>query len=172
MNSYNVIPNKGIENIELGMSKVEIDTLFHGKCIEEEQIEKLLFKGEEKTNLVFVRYDNSRFTVLYDSNKIAIEISATIPFFEEEFLMLYDMNLLQTPAEDVILELSKEASYTYDGDDKDLSTTYIFEELGITLWRESGFHSKLLTDNEFLSMSKEEQEDEKQFMFFASISLY
>lgn len=172
MNSYNVIPNKGIENIELGMSKVEIDTLFHGKCIEEEQIEKLLFKEEEKTNLVFVRYDNSRFIVLYDSNKIAIEVSVTIPFFEEEFLMLYDMNLLQTPAEDVILELSKEASCTYDGDDKDLSTTYIFEELGITLWGEAGFHSKLLTDNEFLSMSKEEQEDEKQFMFFASISLY
>lgn len=171
MNCHIVTPSKGIGNIQIGMSKTEIDNMFNPKYTEEEKINHLVFNCEEKTNLLSVRYNNSMFVVLYDSSNTAIEISAAIDFFEDEPLILYDMDLSRSKAEDIILTLRNYASFTYDGDDEDLSTTYIFKDLGITLWRESGFHSKLLNDNEFLSMSLEDQEYEKRFMFFNSISI-
>ncbi|WP_054744170.1 hypothetical protein [Cellulosilyticum ruminicola] len=145
MNCSTVIPNKGIGPIQLGMSKSEIDALFDAEDIEIQQIDTLFINDEEKHQLLSVRYDDSKFIVLYDAHHMAIEISAVIDFFKAPPLTLYDINLLESSAEDIIPLLSHYAPSTYDGADKDLSTTYIFEDLGITLWRESGFHSKLLT---------------------------
>ena len=172
MNTYIIVPNQSLGELKLGMQKSEIDSLFSTKKIEEKQISSLTFKGEEKTNLLFVRYDNSKFTVLYDSSYRAIEICAAIRCFEPGELMLYDMDLLQTRVEDIIPSLGKCSSYTYDDEeDEDLSTEYTFDSLGISLWRESGFHSKLLTSDDFLGLSLENQEYEKRFMFFESIAL-
>lgn len=155
-----IIPNKSIGAIKLGMEREQVEKLFDYKCEEEEQIGELLS----------VRYNRSRIIILYENNKV-VEITLDSSISEEYNVILEEINLFTTKVEDIIKYLRNYSEYSYNSDDELLSTEYIFKDLGIVFWRESAFHPKLLDEDWFLEMSDENQEYEKKFWYFNTLTL-
>lgn len=152
-----IIPHVQIGKIRLDMKKEEVDKLFGGSHM-------FLHAGDHVT------YEYGDYRIAYKGDEI-FEIVVLNPEDDEKAFILYSKDIFREKVEDLIAYLSDYASYTYDTEDVDLSFEYYFQSLGLSFWRESWFHSKLLNDPEYLSMSIENQEYERRFWYFQSIRM-
>ncbi|WIV11824.1 hypothetical protein [Proteiniborus sp. MB09-C3] len=159
MKTVIVYPHKGIGNILFGMTRKEVEEiLLPAYCKEEPEGEGIL-----------VRYDDYHITYIED---IVSEIYMNN--LENYKVMLNDIDLFNTKAEDIFDSLKKLSDYDCDCEDEYLSCTYYFKDLGMTLWRESAFHPKLLQEEWFkrlIAVQEENLEYEQQFWFFSQVCL-
>ena len=143
-----------------------------------EEVEQLLGPGHYDDDLNPAQYygwfrDWSVHIGFRDGRVYEIELADSIGEWAD--VMLGDIHVFHDKAEDVVAALEGQAACSWEFPDKELSTTYEFPELGVSLWRESAFHPKLYEDPEYLqefqSMSSEQQEDELRFWHFQSLCL-
>lgn len=169
MDEIIIIPNKMVGKLELGMNRNEVENILHNSILkiknqEEERFKEIeIVKYYSETSLMYV--------IGYKDNK-AFEICLDNAISEICNVTLKDVNIFKEKAEDIISKLRIYSSYTWDTDDEDLGMQYNFDQLGISLWRESAFHPKLMQDKEFLELSKENQEIEKRYWYFQMINVH
>ena len=156
-----IIPGERVGNIYLGMKREEVHEILsvNKSIIEETESYLREFYSEHE---IYIEYN-------CDRNVICIEVTDTIKDMYKVFL--YGLEVFETKAEVLINRIKQESEDLSCGKDELLSTDYRFKKLGLSLWRSSAFHPKLLKDPEFLEMRKAIQEDEMRYWYFESISI-
>ena len=160
MKNLIIKPNKSIGQIKFGMTRNEINNLLN----DEKKI------SSQNNDINFFWYEDYIYLIGYKRNKV-IEINIMDKALYKYNVLLDGIDLFKNKVEDIIPYLKSKYELSFDGEDEDLSTLYEFTSLGISLWRESSFHSKLLNSKDFKLLSVENQEYEKKFLFFNSINL-
>ena len=161
MKRLNIIPNKGVGDIYLGMSQEEVEEILTG---EHRTLRKsdIYYSEDYKEHDIIIEYDASG-TVL------TIELVDVMTDIYDVYFN--DIEVFKTKAEDIIEALEKLDECIVEEPDKDLASEYIFQKLGLTFWRSSAFHPKLLDDPEFMEMSESIREDEMKYWYFESIGV-
>ncbi|WP_195984825.1 hypothetical protein [Clostridium sp. D33t1_170424_F3] len=171
MEHLEVIPNKGIGPLRLGMSEKEIFFAL-------EQL-RTKWTSTYKSNISkasdtdpYTRYQDgsSFFMVRYKNNK-AIEIAVDYELREKMIIDIYGMDVFNTLAEELVSNLKKYSTCTYDMEDEQLSTNYEFEEIGVRLWREDAFHPKLFLDESYMNEMKLVIEEQQKYLYFQLIAV-
>lgn len=119
-----VLPNIGIDQISLGISRDEVREIMNFKF-------KEFNKTEDLNNSTDAYLDNS-FQIFYDSNNKVdfIEVS----YNPKSFNLVYkDINLFETEAKSLVEILSKETSYI--NNHPEIPYGYLFKEYKLILWR-------------------------------------
>ena len=96
-----------------------------------------------------------------DTLDVDSENPVVYPIKEMQHLALF-----QLPAELLVTYLKTFSTCLADSDDELLANEYVFPELGLKLWRENAFHSKLLLDREYMNMMGDMVTEEFGNVFF------
>jgi len=158
METIVVYPQKGIGNILFGMTRQAVEQTLLSTYYEEPLKEGIL-----------VRYND--FHITYKDNMVD---EICINNLDHYRVVFNNIDLFHTKAEEILDSLKRLSDYNCDGEDEYLSWTYYFKDLGMTLWRESVFHPKLLQKEWFQNIIADDEthlEYWQQFCFFNQICL-
>ncbi len=53
-----------------------------------------------------------------------------------------------------------------------INETYIFEDIGMSLYRSNVFREDAMTETWFQSLSQEQKDDELKYLYFESVSIF
>lgn len=163
-----VHPFEGCGKIKLGMTIEEVEAVANRVSGKLRSLDHLF----PHMDACDAWYDDMRYYVSYINGHVA---ELLVNGRDEVAPMLYGVAVLQEKVVDVIAKLRQHASCIYDSPDIDLGYSYYFEDIGISLWREGVYHPKLMEDadyrREFEAMCPENQEEERAFQYFQTVSL-
>jgi len=174
MRNVLVTPNVGIGALKLGMSPEQIldaineelsnlpDVMNRNMHISED-------KEEEGCTLRYTQ--GPYFFMVHYSNDKAVEISVNRDIRESTKVVLYDIDIFLTKAEQIVNQLKQVSRFTCDWEDEQLATDYDFTDIGIRFWRAGVFHEKLLLDEEYVEEMKEVLEEEYQYLYFDIVTV-
>ena len=174
MDALIIAPHQGIGPLKLGMSPQEILT-----AVEQLRAESQLppstpvdISRETVGPLTCIRYqgDEFFFLVQYYQNR-AVEIGVDGELSHHLPILLHGLEVFQTPAEDLVNTLKANSACIYDLEDEQLSTEYLFPQLGLRLWREMPFHPKLLSDPAYCEEMALVLDEMKAYLYFQSVSV-
>lgn len=176
---------KSIGKLQLGMTHEEILRAIHEMRMDwgdlnESDVE--ITKDMEFDGLQCVRYmcfaDGCIpffFIVTFrDDTAVEIGISKDVDLYHPVVYPVREMQhlpLFQLPADLLIAYLKTFGQCIADNDDELLANEYVFPELGLTLWRENAFHSKLLLDQEYMEMMGDMVTEEFGNVFFEIVKV-
>ena len=174
-----VIPGKSIGRLELGMTRDEILRAIHEMRMEwgtADVSDVEIIEEPEFDGLRCVRYMNWSsgipfFFIVAFRNGEAVEIGINRDVDSENPVVypikeMQHLALFRLPAELLVTYLKTFSICIADSDDELLSNEYVFSELGLKLWRENAFHSKLLLDQEYMNMMGDMVTEEFKNVFF------
>jgi len=176
MNSIIVTPHSNIGPLYLGMEHEEIIVAI------QKLSDELIFAKSEKFDMSKDPQDNNGvtniryignsffFMVGYRDNR-AVEISINHELRDHLPIILLGIDVFKTPAEEIVTALKRISSCTHDLEDEQLSTNYEFPDLGLRLWREEAFHTKLLNDEEYMNEMKLVIEEMFRYQYFELIAI-
>lgn len=104
-------------------------------------------------------------------NDQAVEIAVHYELREHAIITLYDMDVFQTSAEQLVTFLKKFSSCSYDLEDEQLSTNYEFHNIGVRLWREEPFHPRLLSDESYMKEMALVIDEMYRYLYFEIIAV-
>ncbi|AFH63013.1 hypothetical protein ACVNS2_20355 [Paenibacillus caseinilyticus] len=167
MDLISIEPKVGMGPFKLGMSESDVK-----KVMEEH-------KNWRDPNAVYnlSRLEQLFVTFEYDSNRKLKYMQLVNPLYQYEkggfqIPCLYNgIDVFTTKAEDLIRELDKQSKYIRDNDSS-LGYTFIFNELNIAFWREGVINEEIMQSEEFLEMPEENQELEKRYFYFTTVSVF
>lgn len=169
-----VVPYVGIGPLKLGLSPEQIlaaikqvRSAFHLPDNREIQISK-----DTEDDGFSLRYldDAFFFLVRYQNNR-AVEVAVDDTLKERAKIMLYDLDVFRTPAEQCVTFLKPFSPCSYDLEDEQLSTNYEFDDIGIRLWREHPFHPKLLFDESYMKEMSLVFDEMYRYLYFEIIAV-
>ncbi|WP_169086205.1 hypothetical protein [Paenibacillus sp. PL91] len=163
MDSIIITPKVGIGPFKLGMSEYEVKETFnahdHWRRTNNAYNHSIL---EE----LFIKFE-------YDSNNTVKFIEMVNPSYAGVFHIpcLYNgIDVFTTKASDLVSEINKETSYNRDSE-SEMGFMYVFPELQLAFWRENVITEDLMNSEDFLQMSQENQELEKRYFYFTTVSI-
>lgn len=115
-------------------------------------------------------YGSFFFMVRYRENR-AVEVAVDHELREHAIIMLYDIDVFQTLAEQLVTSLKQYSSCSYDMEDEQLSTNYEFNDIGVRLWREQPFHQKLLFDQSYMKEMALVIDEMYRYLYFEIIAV-
>ncbi|MDF2941611.1 MAG: hypothetical protein K0S01_469 [Herbinix sp.] len=158
MDNLIVIPQVGIGEVKLGMHRDEVHELV----------------GTNDTNIKtdsIVRgcYYDFCFQIEYDSNNIVnfIEIINN-PTYNVVF---EGVDVFKTKAEKLVSYVEQFSKYL-ETPSAQLGSMYIFEDIGISLYRSIVCKEETMKEPWFLQLSQEQKEDELRFLYFETIAIW
>lgn len=174
MKGLPVIPHAGIGPLKLGMSPEQIRNAldqvrceFGLPCKREIQISQ-----DKEDDAYSLRYqDESFFFLVRYRNHRAVEVAVDYELREHARILLYDIDVFRTPAERLVTSLKQLSSCSYDLDDEQLSTNYVFNDIGVRLWREQPFHIKLLSDQAYMKEMSLVIHEMYRYLYFEIIAV-
>lgn len=168
-----VIPHVGIGPLKLGMSPEQILVTINQLRYQWTRPDKSKIQiSEYKSEDLLLRYmDHDSFFMVRYKDDQAVEITIDNSLKELADITLFDINIFETPVEQLVADLKQFSAYTYDSDDEDLSTEYIFQDIGVRLWREHPFHKKLLLDKAYMKEMKLVIDDMFQYLYFEMVGV-
>lgn len=165
-----ILPFQGAGNIKFGMTREEVESILIPISKE---------KYVKELDVSFIQYSSSKayscieFLICFKNNKVCeITLYDGLRECHNIPVLLYDIDVFSEKAEDVINKLESYATCICDKEDKDLSTEYVFLSLGAALWREDGFHTKLLSSQAFNEMSPDDQDFKKRNCYFQTMTIF
>ena len=174
MDSLVITPHQGIGPLKLGMSPQDILT-----AVEQLRAEAQLSSStpvditrETVGHLTCIRYqgDEFFFLVQYYQNR-AVEIGLDGELSHHVPILLYGLEVFHLQAEDLVNTLKAHSTCIYDLEDEQLSTEYLFPQLGLRLWREMPFHPKLLSDPAYCEEMALVLDEMNAYLYFQLISV-
>ena len=174
MDSLVITPHQGIGPLKLGMSPQDILT-----AVEQLRAEAQLSSStpvditrETVGHLTCIRYqgDEFFFLVQYYQNR-AVEIGLDGELSHHVPILLYGLEVFHLQAEDLVNTLKAHSACIYNLEDEQLSTEYLFPQLGLRLWREMPFHPKLLSDPAYCEEMALVLDEMNAYLYFQSISV-
>lgn len=168
-----VIPHVGIGPLKLGMSPEQILVTINQLRYQWTRPDKSkILITQDNGEDVLLRYmDHDSFFMVRYKDDQAIEINIHKQLKELANITLFDINVFETPVEQLVADLKQFSAYTYDSDDEDLSTEYIFQDIGVRLWREHPFHKKLFLDKAYMKEMKLVIDDMFQYLYFEMVGV-
>ncbi len=174
MKSLSVIPHVGIDPLKLGMSPKQIlDALYQIRSeLSLPDNRKIQIAKDKEDDGFSLRYlgDSFFFMVRYRDNR-AVEVAVDHMLREHAIIMLYDMDVFQILAEQLVTSLKQFSSCFYDMEDEQLSTNYEFNDIGVRLWREEPFHPKLLSDESYMKEMALVIDEMYHYLYFEIIAV-
>lgn len=169
-----VTPHVGLGSLKLGMSseqildaiKSEMDDL---TVICNRDIQVSEDKEDDGYTLRYII--GSFFFMVRYRNGTAIEISVDRELGNGINVVLYDIDVFNTPVEDLVNYLKRFDECIYDTEDEQLSTNYEFNGIGICLWREEPFHEKLLLDRAYMEKMSLVIEEMYRYLYFDIVTV-
>ena len=163
LNPVNIIPGQGEGNLSFGMSRQQAEKRLGEPAMEDgENCYYEMKLGSGCTALVY--------QLLFQENQLT-EITLYDSLKEDGPVLWGDVEVFSEKAEDVIAKLQKKAECRLDHPDPEQATECRIDSMGLTLWRERAFSQKEMSNPDFLKMEKDEQEYEKSFWHFASVTI-
>lgn len=169
MRNLVVNPHVGLGSLKLGMSSDQIlesikSVIFdlNTTCNEDIQISE--DKEDDGYTLRYIT--GSFFFMVRYLNDKAIEISVDRELSRSVNIVLYDLDVFNTPVEDIVNYLKRFGICIHDAEDEQLSTNYEFNDIGIRLWREEPFHEKLLSNKEYMEKMSMIIEEMYRYLYF------
>lgn len=157
MNKFNLIPKSSIGNISLGMSRDMVHEILGNKYFE-------MFRE----GVLSDSYDDILLKVCYEKDIVNfIEISndsGTNVFYD-------NINIFQTKADDLVAYLKQYSDYL-DTSDAEWGFAYIFEELGISLYRTGVTKEESINEPWFQELSDENKEYELRYLYFEAVAVF
>lgn len=174
MKSLSVIPHMGIGPLKLGMSPEQIIAAINQIRSEwtlpdNREIQIAEDKEDDGYSLRYV-HGSFFFMVRYRNNQ-AVEISVDNELRNHAIIILYDLDVFKTPAEQLVLFLKQFGTCSYDSEDEQLSCDYEFDSIDIRLWREQPFHLKLLSDETYMKDMELIIDEMYQYLYFQIITV-
>lgn len=170
-----VIPHEGIGPLKLGMSPKEIlDAInqIHSELSLQSKREIQISQYQEDDELTLKYLNDSFFFMVRYRDNQAVEVAVDYSLREHAIISPYDMDVFQTPAEQLVTSLKRLSSCSYDLEDEQLSTNYEFDDIGIRLWRGDAFHLKLLSDESYMKEMANVIDDMYHYLYFEIIAVY
>jgi hypothetical protein len=153
MKSLSVIPHVGIGPLKLGMHPEQIlDAIYQIRSeLSLPDNQDIQISKDKEDDGFSLRYlDGSFFFMVRYRDNRAVEVAVDYELREYAMIMIYDMDVFQTQAEQLVTSLKQFSFCSYDSEDEQLSTNYEFSDIGVRLWREEPFHPKLLSDESYV----------------------
>ncbi|MBH5320709.1 hypothetical protein I6N90_23215 [Paenibacillus sp. GSMTC-2017] len=156
-----ITANVGIGPFKLGMRIEEVYKIEDYPAID----------NSNEFNSVSGYFQEQFIKLEFDSNGSLrfIEISKPDPT-DAQVCLFNGMDIFRTKVDDLIPKIDKITPY--DRNDFELGCSYIFRELNICFWRPTIITEADLTSEDFLKMSTENQELEKRYFYFTTISIH
>ncbi len=174
MKSLSVIPHVGIGPLKLGMSPKQIlDAINQIRSeLSLPDNREIQISQDNEDDGFSLRYldDSFFFMVRYRDNR-AVEVAVNYELREHTIIMLYDMDVFQTLAEQLVTSLKQFSSCSYDLEDEQLSTNYEFNDIGVRLWREYPLHPKLLSDESYMKEMALVIDEMYRYLYFEIIAV-
>ena len=174
MQSLSVIPHVGIGPLKLGMSPeqiLEAITLLRFEWPLPNTREIQISEHDEDDGFTLRYQDGSFFFMVRYRDNRAVEVAVDYSLSEHAIIMLYDIAVFQTPAEQLVASLKQLSPCSYDMEDEQLSTNYEFTDIGVRLWREEPFHPKLLSDESYMKDMALVIDDMYHYLYFEIIAV-
>ena len=173
MKALRVKPNIGIGLLKFGMSPNQILAAIKTECddliVPGQDIEMSEDKEDDGYTLRYIT-GSFFFMVRYRNDK-AIEISVDRELVRTKKVVLYDVDVFNTPAEEVVDYAKRFSKCSHDAEDEQLSTNYEFDDIGVRFWREEPFHKKLLLDNVYMEEMSLVIEDMYRYLYFDIVTV-
>lgn len=174
MDSLVMTPHQGIGPLKLGMSPQEILTAVEQLCAEAQLPSSTPVDISKETvgPLTCIRYqgDELFFLVHYYQDR-AVEIGVDGELSHHLPILLYGLEVFHLQAEDLVNTLKAHSTCIYDLEDEQLSTEYLFPQLGLRLWREMPFHPKLLSDPAYCEEMALVLDEMNAYLYFQLVSV-
>ncbi|UFJ40654.1 hypothetical protein LOK74_22020 [Brevibacillus humidisoli] len=157
MDTLLIEPGIGIGPIKLGMTEREVkDTL---QAFSEKYLK--IDRHFSFYSLFKTRYDS-------DGKVIFVELCC---YAKEHFNCLFrDIDVFNTKAEELVEMIDRISRY--DRTHWEVGCTYIFPELGLTLWRPSEFKEEDMEAEWFKELRPDIQEDEMRNLYFQTVAVW
>ena len=144
MQTIIVYPHKGIGSINFGMTRNEVEQIISPKHYGEQSI----------YDSIFIQY--SDYHITYKDNLVS---EICVNKHDEYKVLINNIDVFRTKAEEIFDTFKRNSEYDCDCEDEYLSRTYDFKDLGMSLWRESAYHPKLLNEEWFQELINEQEEN-------------
>ena len=174
MKSLPVIPHVGIGPLRLGMSPTQILAAIHQLRSEwslPENQDIQISKDIEDEGFTLRYQDNCFFFMVQYQNNKAVEVAVNHDLREHGTILLYDIDVFKTLAENLVATLKQYSSCSYDLQDEQLSTNYEFNKIGVRLWREDAFHKTLLADESYMKEMALVIDDMYRYLYFEIVAV-
>lgn len=166
MDSIIITPHVGIGPFRLGMCREEVEQTFQN--LDHWRANDGLPGNPSYIEMLFMREHFE-----YDGNGRVKFIQLLNPHYSEDFCiscLFQGVDVFTTKAEDLIHTFRKE--YQMVGDvDPSTGFSFTIQELELCFWREGVMNDEILKDKDFLEMSEENQELEKRYFYFTTVSI-
>ena len=174
MDSLIITPHQGIGPLKLGMSPREILTAVEQLCAEAQLPTSTPVDISKETvgPLTCIRYQRDEFFFLvhYYQDR-AVEIGVDGELSHHLPILLYGLEVFHLQAEDLVNTLKAHRACIYNLEDEQLSTEYLFLQLGLRLWREMPFHPKLLSDPAYCEEMALVLDEMNTYLYFQLVSV-
>ncbi|MGF7035360.1 hypothetical protein J2T17_006368 [Paenibacillus mucilaginosus] len=161
-----ITPHVGIGPFRLGMSREEIEQVFLD--LDDWRIDDGIAANPSYIEKLFMREHFE-----YDTNGQVEFIQLINPHYSGHFsipCLFQGLDVFRTKAEDLIHTLRKKHPMIGDFDPK-TADTFAIQELELCFWREGIMNDDIMKDPGFLEMSEENQELEKRYFYFTTVSI-
>ncbi|WP_339274579.1 hypothetical protein MKY59_26300 [Paenibacillus sp. FSL W8-0426] len=159
-------PLIGIGLFRLGMSREEVEQTF-------QNLDHWRSDGGSPVNPSYIEMLFMREHFEYDSNGRVKFIQLMNPHYLGQFCipcLFQGVDVFKTKAEDLIYTLRKEYPMVGDVDPR-TGFSFAIQELQLSFWREGIMNDEIMKDPLFLEMSEENQELEKRYFYFTTVSI-
>jgi len=159
MDNLIIISQVGIGKIKLGMSRDEVHKLMGTDL-----------SRIKNGNIVCDTYFDSCFRIEYDNNIVNfIEIVNSITKYYH--VVFEEVDIFNTTAKNLVSYAQQFSKYL-DTPSAQAGFMYIFEDIGMSLYRSNVFKEETMNEPWFLQMNKEQKEDELRWQYFESVSIW
>jgi hypothetical protein len=157
MINLTIKPHVGISKIELGMNRNIVHDIMGNNFI-----------AMKKGNAECECYYDFCFQIHYDNNIVNFIEIVNNPIFE---VVYKGQNIFTTEAEELISFIEQSSKYL-NTQEAQLCYAYIFEDIGLSLYRSNVFKEKTMDEAWFQELSQEQKDDESKYLYFESVSIF
>lgn len=157
MINLTITPHVSIGKIGLGMSRDIVHDIMGNNYI-----------AMKRDKAEYDCYYDFCYQIQYDNNIVNyIEIANN-----SKFEVVYEgQNIFTTKAEELISFIEQFSKYL-NTQSAQVGSTYIFEDIGLSLYRSNVFKEETMGETWFQKLSQEQKDDEKKYLYFESVSIF
>lgn len=154
-----IIPGDSIGNVKIGMSIDEVVGSMNETPLD-----------FSTNNQKIHGFKDGRIQVHYDSSGFCIFIEVSRDLLEDEPVTLDDFSIFSFPVEKTVVTVAEK--FSIEPIEIEEGTTYIYNPIGISLWRSSIFDQSILNQTWFKELDEDCKREETRTMYFETISIW
>lgn len=160
MHKLLIEPNVGIGKVKLGMTREEVHRVMGNN-----------YFSFTRNAVNIDAYYSSCFQINYDKNYVVEFIEMANGIAGHFQVVFEEVDVFKTKAEALVAYVEKFAGYDKDSAESKSGYSYIFKDIGLSLWRPRVFKEEFLQESWFQELKQEIKEDEMKYWYFEAVGL-